>query len=167
MTFSWQTQNDYLRQFLSHKLGFIAALLGSYAPPWHTACRNCTHVAGERRAEFRCRDCHLHPVLCRRCIREAHYGHPLHRIQRWNGKFFERYALWQVGLRLSIMPLAGACEELRTQIATIAECEFNIDEALTTTHGPDAMDTSDDAIDELPDLVEVPNDDDPDETSER
>lgn len=65
------------------------------------------------------------------------------------------------------MPLAGACEELRTQIATIAECEFNIDEALTTTHGPDAMDTSDDAIDELPDLVEVPNDDDPDETSER
>ena len=66
-----------------------------YAPPPTAKCRNCELVG-----EWRCRDCFRSEMLCRGCCRRSHHYLPFHRVERWNGSFFEHSTLWEVGVRL-------------------------------------------------------------------
>ena len=71
--------------------------------------------------QFRCEDCFGVELLCQRCCLAAHRRLPLHkikvnlftvliyalvltgnRLQKWNGKFFERVTLKQLGLAVQI-----------------------------------------------------------------
>lgn len=58
-------------------------------------CINC-----EREGSWRCRDCTGRPLLCLHCCREMHQAHPFHRVEHWNGKFFEDAWLYQAGVKL-------------------------------------------------------------------
>ncbi|KIY53328.1 hypothetical protein FISHEDRAFT_33526 [Fistulina hepatica ATCC 64428] len=49
-------------------------------------------------ALYRCRDCDEPDLLCGTCILDNHQSRPLCRIEMWNGQFFERYSLRQLGL---------------------------------------------------------------------
>ncbi|KAF8673069.1 hypothetical protein AX14_005424 [Amanita brunnescens Koide BX004] len=51
---------------------------------------------------YRCRDCHDVRLLCKQCTIEAHQPHPLHRIQLWNGAFFESISLKTLGLVIQL-----------------------------------------------------------------
>lgn len=46
-----------------------------------------------RQAEYRCSECFSSPLLCSECISLAHQYNPFHRIQFWNGNFFESRSL--------------------------------------------------------------------------
>ncbi|KAF9470934.1 hypothetical protein BDN70DRAFT_820674, partial [Pholiota conissans] len=49
---------------------------------------------------WRCRDCTFPRILCRRCMRVTHRENPLHRVECWNGQFFQRAHLREVGTYL-------------------------------------------------------------------
>jgi hypothetical protein len=60
--------------------------------------RVCILCAGE--GSWRCKDCTGKPLLCLHCCREQHQSHPFHRVQHWNGTFFEDAWLYQAGVKL-------------------------------------------------------------------
>lgn len=51
----------------------------------------------DQKADFRCLECFDHMPRCSHCILQEHRQHPFHRIQRWTGEFFEKYALFDLG----------------------------------------------------------------------
>ncbi|KAG2121984.1 hypothetical protein DEU56DRAFT_917982 [Suillus clintonianus] len=52
--------------------------------------------------QFRCCDCHGIQIFCRECTLQNHVLHPLHRIEIWNGTFFQRITLKQLGVRVQL-----------------------------------------------------------------
>ncbi|KAJ6587763.1 hypothetical protein B0H10DRAFT_2233949 [Mycena sp. CBHHK59/15] len=67
--------------------------------------------AGERchnfRPQYRCKDCMSLCLYCQSCVVQAHRATPLHRIEEWRGKSFERRALKNLGLRIQLGHRAG------------------------------------------------------------
>ncbi|KAF8056174.1 hypothetical protein FPV67DRAFT_1432087 [Lyophyllum atratum] len=53
-------------------------------------------------AKYRCKDCFFGQLLCSGCVIAWHACNPLHDIERWNGLFFERTTLKQLGLRIQL-----------------------------------------------------------------
>ncbi|KAH7904101.1 hypothetical protein BJ138DRAFT_1175416 [Hygrophoropsis aurantiaca] len=65
---------------------------------------------GNSDTEYRCRDCHGQDMFCKSCILQAHAAHPLHRLEKWNGIFFSRAKLKDLGLRIQLgHRLGGIC----------------------------------------------------------
>ncbi|KAG1735743.1 uncharacterized protein EDB91DRAFT_1238195 [Suillus paluster] len=50
--------------------------------------------------QFRCSDCHGTQMFCRECTLQNQVYHPLHRIEIWNGSFFQCITLKQLGIRV-------------------------------------------------------------------
>ncbi|KAK7026742.1 hypothetical protein VNI00_015515 [Paramarasmius palmivorus] len=62
---------------------------------------------------YRCRDC-LDPHLrCKSCIVSHHKDRPFDRVERWNGKFFERTSLRDLGLVIQLGHEDGSACTLR------------------------------------------------------
>ncbi|KAF9541839.1 hypothetical protein CPC08DRAFT_650444, partial [Agrocybe pediades] len=59
-------------------------------------------------AAWRCRDCTMPQMLCRRCMRHLHSSNPLHRFERWNGSHFEEVPSWKVGCHVLVPHLSDA-----------------------------------------------------------
>ncbi|KAF8429324.1 hypothetical protein L210DRAFT_3418879 [Boletus edulis BED1] len=53
-------------------------------------------------AVLRCSDCLGTDMLCTSCLLQGHEVTPLHRIEEWNGKFFEKKSLKDLGLRIQL-----------------------------------------------------------------
>ncbi|KAJ7862664.1 hypothetical protein B0H14DRAFT_3444602 [Mycena olivaceomarginata] len=52
--------------------------------------------------KYRCGECYGSQLFCRECLVEAHRLRPLCRIEAWNGTFFERRELRELGLRVQL-----------------------------------------------------------------
>src|SRR5258705_350557 len=61
-----------------------------------TVCRKCR----TGRATWRCLDCSNKKPVCVFCCRNAHKRDVFHRVEKWNGRYFQKGALWQVGIKL-------------------------------------------------------------------
>ncbi|KAJ7164569.1 hypothetical protein C8R43DRAFT_1122450 [Mycena crocata] len=63
-------------------------------------CRSCKdpHVV----PSFRCKNCFGDELMCSGCCVDRHVHNPLHRIERWNGCFFESSSLQELGLRVQL-----------------------------------------------------------------
>ncbi|KAG2340636.1 hypothetical protein BDR05DRAFT_1032843 [Suillus weaverae] len=57
--------------------------------------------------EYKCWDCLGSELYCSTCILSVHVHHPLHRLQKWNGQYFERISLKTLGLRIQLGHTAG------------------------------------------------------------
>ncbi|KAG2743102.1 hypothetical protein P692DRAFT_201841926 [Suillus brevipes Sb2] len=57
--------------------------------------------------EYKCRDCFGSELHCSDCILSVHVHHPLHRLQKWNGQYFERISLKALGLRIQLGHVTG------------------------------------------------------------
>ncbi|KAG1794813.1 uncharacterized protein HD556DRAFT_1474044, partial [Suillus plorans] len=78
--------------------------------------------------EYRCRDCLGSEIYCSPCILLAHVRHPLHRLEKWNGQYFERISLKTLGLRIQLGHTTGLkCPNPRRA--------FNDDFIVVDTHG--------------------------------
>ncbi|KAG1732347.1 hypothetical protein EDB19DRAFT_1831363 [Suillus lakei] len=61
-------------------------------------CKHCQ----ENAPTIRCKDCFLPELHCPSCTVERHRHLPMHRLQRWNGTYFERITLKTLGLRIQL-----------------------------------------------------------------
>lgn len=59
-------------------------------------CNICPCNSGAM-ADHRCKSCYLHPPTCSSCIVAAHRHLPFHRIKQWNGRYFQRTSLRNLG----------------------------------------------------------------------
>jgi hypothetical protein len=81
---SRRTQQDYLLEFVSRVQSMLKATLSREALPKDVSCPQC---GTGKIARWRCKDCTLPQLLCRRCMRETHAHSPLHHIEVWTGVF--------------------------------------------------------------------------------
>jgi hypothetical protein len=114
-----QLQNDFLREWLPWRplyLKIILAMEGLRDP--ELLCQSCNRKPGK----WRCKHCLGARTLCGVCCRNEHQFLPFHRIERWNGRYFQVGALWQVGLRLSLGHEGMTCPSV-ARMETDAEDE--------------------------------------------
>jgi hypothetical protein len=88
-----KSQNDFLREWIRRRTDFLNMLLELEALPGDGKCDNCRTGVGE----YRCSDCLGGLVHCHKCFMERHKLLAFHRIERWNGKFFDRTSLYKQG----------------------------------------------------------------------
>jgi hypothetical protein len=75
-------------------LDFIVSLEG--VSDDNLVCVLCQN-AGEM---WRCQSCDHNALLCKSCFRDRHETLPFHRVESWNGCFFQERALWQTGVKI-------------------------------------------------------------------
>ncbi|EIW75289.1 hypothetical protein CONPUDRAFT_66284, partial [Coniophora puteana RWD-64-598 SS2] len=114
-------QDNPLIAYLPHQQKFLDELLrwegwGNQHPD--RTCSEC----GKSEAAIRCTDCFCPDVWCDECVVRLHERTPLHRIQRWNGEFFERTTLGKLNLRLRVGHTgSGSCQTYESQTCTIID----------------------------------------------
>lgn len=52
--------------------------------------------------EYRCKDCLSGVLLCRGCCSKTHQNHPFHRVEKFNGQWFEKTTLQEVGVVIQL-----------------------------------------------------------------
>ncbi|KAI0763380.1 hypothetical protein BC629DRAFT_1293991 [Irpex lacteus] len=67
---------------------------------------------------YRCRECVNTCVLCKTCIVEVHTHSPLHFVEYWNRKCFERCTLAELGLILRLGHSGAACPSSKNAVAS-------------------------------------------------
>lgn len=101
-----QTQNDYMRIWLADKRDdYLDRILKSYAGPDTSPCHFC-HVG---KAVWRCLTCIDRRPVCAFCCRNMHQRDPFHLLEKWNGRFFKKAALWQVGVKIYLGHFGNPC----------------------------------------------------------
>ncbi|KAI0054927.1 hypothetical protein BV25DRAFT_1922257 [Artomyces pyxidatus] len=92
---------ELLREWLPLRDTFMDELLRHEGLGRHLSIPQCTGC-GDAVACVRCEDCFGSPLVCESCICADHAKEPLHRIQKWNGAFFEKYSLSEAGLCIQL-----------------------------------------------------------------
>src|SRR3954454_23781707 len=107
MTYPFQSSAIF-QQFQSNWLDLVEDLLSTKFDP--AVSEPCDCGIGELR-EYRCTDtgCLGAPVKCRECLLQAHKTAPFHWVQQWNGKFFERTGLFELGLSYTVGHSGESC----------------------------------------------------------
>ncbi|KAJ7085635.1 hypothetical protein B0H15DRAFT_760858, partial [Mycena belliarum] len=87
---------------LENRDEFLAELLRWEGRGDHRAYGVCPGCSMQR-AEYRCRLCMTGgEMVCSACIVEHHKRTPLHVVEVWNGKSFQRQTLKDLGLRIQL-----------------------------------------------------------------
>lgn len=92
-----QTQNNYMREWLNKRNTYLHHLLASEAPVDNRTCHKCK---GD--GSWRCLDCLGRPQFCVGCCRQAHTSLPFHRVQQWQGDFYQDSWLSQCGIKIHL-----------------------------------------------------------------
>jgi CxC2 like cysteine cluster associated with KDZ transposases len=94
-----KTPNDFLLEWIPWRSTYLSTLLALEASPGpHLPCMDCSIHEGS----FRCLSCLGNHVWCHSCALKAHGLLPFHRLQQWNGKFYEAVALRDLGFTLNL-----------------------------------------------------------------
>ncbi|KAJ7148083.1 hypothetical protein C8R43DRAFT_1129237 [Mycena crocata] len=65
----------------------------------YSICASCS----VGKSEYRCNDCMSGgEMVCKECLFTQHARHPLHRVQFWNGMYFEKKSLAELGMRVQL-----------------------------------------------------------------
>ncbi|KAF9521376.1 hypothetical protein CPB83DRAFT_778848, partial [Crepidotus variabilis] len=132
-----QTQQQYMEEWKMHcRETWGRQILAAKAGPANSD--RCNHCQIGLPA-WRCEECLGQQVTCRLCCRTLHQNLPFHRVERWNGKFFEKAALWQTGLKLYGGHAGRKCPESQ-----------NVAEQRNPANSERSMDQTDVASDEIP-----------------
>ncbi|KAJ7631946.1 hypothetical protein DFH06DRAFT_1337469 [Mycena polygramma] len=76
-----------------------------------THCPTCPATVPRVPPRYRCMDCMIPDLFCKKCCLESHARHPFDRIQEWNGTSFQRVTLKKMGLRIQLGHRIGeVCE---------------------------------------------------------
>ncbi|KAF8062351.1 hypothetical protein FPV67DRAFT_1563697 [Lyophyllum atratum] len=74
----------------------------------HNASDICPTCPEKREAVYECLDCFCRQLQCKDCTVTEHLANPLHRIRKWNGVFFVKQTLKELGLRVQLGHARGA-----------------------------------------------------------
>ncbi|KAJ7258013.1 hypothetical protein C8J57DRAFT_1646556 [Mycena rebaudengoi] len=96
-------QDDPLRQWVEeHRDAFLDEFLrweGRGDHVQYSTCHSCNMGA----AEYRCMDCMGRgELICLNCLRSRHRQLILHRVEKWNGQFFDQKTLRELEVRLQL-----------------------------------------------------------------
>lgn len=61
----------------------------------------CTCKSGTL-SKYQCKNCYLQSPCCAKCIKVIHHHLSFHQIEKWNGWYFEKTSLWQLGFMFSL-----------------------------------------------------------------
>lgn len=101
-----QSQNDFLSEWIPWRTTYLSILLDSEAPgQLQDKCTICLQAD----SEIRCLSCIEHHVWCHSCAVKAHLSLPFHRLQRWNGQFYEIISLQDLGFTLNLGHNGDVC----------------------------------------------------------
>ena len=103
-----QTQNEFLREYLNRRHGILIELLRHESFPTRSSCSNCQQSTGM----YRCRDCFGSGLWCSACCVSTHAHVPFHRIQMWNGTFFEMSDLLTHQLTIDLCHFPDDCHSI-------------------------------------------------------
>ena len=95
---------------------------------------------GNGRAIWRCGDCADKSAICLFCCRNRHKLNWFHRVEKWNGRFYQRGALWQVGVKIYVGHGGNPCPK---SVAALSQCDLSPSE---TDHGPIQVDIDEVAL---------------------
>lgn len=84
-----------LTSYLELRDQYLSILLQQEALS-HTYC----HICKGQDKLYRCEDCFGSPLCCQSCLLQTHISSPFHRIQHWNGEFFQPAKLVNLGYTL-------------------------------------------------------------------
>ncbi|KAK0219931.1 hypothetical protein IW262DRAFT_1448408 [Armillaria fumosa] len=65
-------------------------------------CLSCRRVKDSGLPLFRCQDCLGTSLQCRECTVAQHRDNPFHVLKHWNGTFFEKACLHELGLHIQL-----------------------------------------------------------------
>ena len=116
-----QTQNEFLKEYLNRRHSILIELLRHEAFPSTTSCSLCQQSS----ATHRCYDCFGSNIWCGPCCISAHKSLPFHRVQMWNGQFFEWSDLLVHRLTLDLRHYLDDCPF--TQLTTETDMLFDLD----------------------------------------
>jgi hypothetical protein len=100
-----QAQNKFLHEYLNQRHDILIELLRHESFPSMSLCTNCQQMSGM----YRCRDCFGTNIWCGPCCVSTHAMAPFHRIQMWNGAFFERLDILMHELTLELHHYPNNC----------------------------------------------------------
>lgn len=116
---SYQTTQDYIREWLPRSHGELKTLLNLESYPDEAACNYCKINP----SIYRCIDCNGRPTSCLDCCRHTHDRNPFHRIEEWTGQYFTPSWLWRVGLSIDLGHRGLSCpwyqQNLDTEMVSI------------------------------------------------
>jgi len=98
-------------------------ILRGYSGPTSSICDSCRIG----RAVWRCRTCIDRRPQCALCFRLAHQRDPFHRVEKWNGRYYLKAALWQVGVKLHIGHHGQRCPALPEEATIITPSNEPVD----------------------------------------
>ncbi len=84
-----QTQQDFLQEYVDERHVLLDRLLLFDARNMDRPCGEC----GSNPGLIRCSDCFNSSVFCSDCIIKTHVHLPFHKVEKWNGKFFQKSSL--------------------------------------------------------------------------
>ncbi|KAG6849154.1 hypothetical protein H0H93_010910 [Arthromyces matolae] len=91
--------DDPMKEFLDDRDLFLSELLRSEGRGESPAMCRCNNTSP---ANHRCIDCVSGVPTCSQCLLTSHYHSPFHRIEKWNGLFYEKTSLKDIGLRIHL-----------------------------------------------------------------
>ena len=94
-----KSQSDYMKHWLQEKRSLYLNRILEMKADGVREKATCP-VCQMGRAIWRCLDCMDKRPLCVFCCRSNHTNAIFHRIQKWNGRYYKKGALWQVGVKL-------------------------------------------------------------------
>jgi hypothetical protein len=66
-------------------------------------------------------DCTDKAAVCVLCCRNSHKFNILHRIEKWNGRFYQQGALWQVGVKIYIGHNGNPCPKSNAALSDLSD----------------------------------------------
>ena len=76
-------------------------------------------VCGVGMPVWRCFDCVDKRATCLLCFRSRHKNDIFHRVEKWNGAFYQKAALWQVGVKIFVGHNGEPCPRSITALSQI------------------------------------------------
>ncbi|EAU86991.2 hypothetical protein CC1G_08462 [Coprinopsis cinerea okayama7 len=99
-----------LLEWLPYRSDFLDELLRHDGHGDYLGESSCNTCAEKDCRLFKCPDCWDGCLLtCCECLLNNHRNLPLHRIEEWNGRYFEKTSLSSLGLRVQLGHGGGSC----------------------------------------------------------
>jgi len=103
--FLYQTQNDYIRDFIPRRHHYLNILLHGEARKDNGMCHKC--VTDE--ATWRCLECFGQMSYCTACFSDMHDRLPFHHVEKWSGSFFQPSWLRVTGVSIALGHSGDVC----------------------------------------------------------
>ncbi|KAG6847801.1 hypothetical protein H0H93_005915 [Arthromyces matolae] len=104
-----QGASKFMQEFSDEFETLQADILSTFHHPHLGQLCLCQNTDPGRPAVYRCTQCFQPHLLCQDCIVDGHVHNPFHFIEFWNGLFFQRTTLMDLGLIVSLGHYGQKC----------------------------------------------------------